>query len=117
MDVALIFLIPPQISVTTIFFFLPLFRQCIAIIATKKKISSLFRQWYCHNWFFFFSISHFKHTAHLLKQTDRATGIWVITLPKFMHSLSPTFSLSLSLILLLNFGNGVAKIHSLSSFP
>ena len=112
MDVALIFLIPSQILVTIIFFFLLLFWQCIATIATIFFFLLLFRQWYCHNWFFF-STSHFEHTAYTLEQADRAVRILVITLPKFMHSLSPIFSLS---HILLNFGNGIAKIHSLSSF-
>ena len=78
MDVAFIFLIPPQISITTFFFF-PYFGNVIATIG-----------------FFFLGTSHFKHTAHTLEQADQAAGISVITLPKFMHSLSPTFSLSLS---------------------
>ena len=93
MDVALIFLIPSQILVTIIFFFLPYFGNALPQLPQNFFFLLLFRQWYCHNWFFF-STSHFEHTAYTLEQADRAVRILVITLPKFMHSLSPIFSLS-----------------------
>ena len=112
MDVALIFLIPSQILVTIIFFSSPILAMHCHNCHKIFFFLLLFRQWYCHNWFFF-STSHFEHTAYTLEQADRAVRILVITLPKFMHSLSPIFSLS---HILLNFGNGIAKIHSLSSF-
>ena len=74
----------------------------------------------------FFFPSLILAIAHTLGQADRAARISVITLPKFMHSLSPTFSLSLSYFCWISATelpkftlspHSVAEIHSLSSFP
>ena len=63
----------------------------------------LFRQWHYRNCFFF------NWPGSILGR-----GILVTVLPKFLCFLSPPFSFSLSSFLL-NFGNTVAEILSLSS--
>ena len=63
----------------------------------------LFRQWRCRNCFFF------NCPGRILGRR-----ISVTVLPKFLCFLSPSFSFSLSSFLL-NFGNTVAEILSLSS--
>ena len=64
----------------------------------------------------FLSTSHFEHTAHTRTagSGSRNFGNHITEIQNFF---SPTFFFSLSLILLLNFVNTIAKIHSLSSFP
>ena len=69
----------------------------------KQFFFFLFRQWRCRNCFFF------NWTGSILGR-----GISVTVLPKFLYFLSPRFSFSLSSFLL-NFGNTVAEILSLSS--
>ena len=88
-------------------------------IVANFFFSSHFRQWHCHNCqkkFFFPSFgfpcahSHFEHPPG---QQVWAEGIAVISLLKQKISLS--YFLSFSFQLLLNFGNGIAAIHSLFS--
>ena len=89
------FLIPPQISAIIIYLF---FSSPILAMHCHNCHKIFFFFSYFDNGIatigFFFSTSHFEHTAHTLEQADRAVRILVITLPKFMHSLSPIFSLS-----------------------
>ena len=74
----------------------------IATIA-KTFFFFLFRQWHYRNCFFF------NWPGSILGR-----GISVTVLPKFLCFLSPPFSFSLSSFLL-NFGNTIAEILSLSS--
>ena len=69
----------------------------------KQFFFFLFRQWHYRNCFFF------NWPGSILGR-----GISVTVLPKFLCFLSPPFSFSLSSFLL-NFGNTVAEILSLSS--
>ena len=88
MDVALFFLIPPQISATTIFF-PPIFGNGIATIA---NFFFLFRQCHCHIWFSLRALT-FRAPTQATGIGRRNFGDDVVENKKF---LSPTFSLSLS---------------------
>ena len=94
-------------------------------IATIVKINFFFflnyRQWHCHNcqnnffFFFLFRQWHYRNCFFFnWPDSILGRGISVTVLPKFLCFLSPPFSFSLSSILL-NFGNTVAEILSLSS--
>ena len=85
-----------------IIFFLH-FRQSHCHNCQNKIFFFLFWQWRCRNCFFF------NWTGSILGR-----GISVTVLPKFLCFLSPPFSFSLSSFLL-NFGNTVVEILSLSS--
>ena len=119
--------IPFHFSQFQKFFFTPLFRQyhchnCQKFIPSISAMllpqtiffPSHFQQWHCHNCQnFFFPIIWFSLRALTLRAPTRAEGIATISLPKQKISLS--YFLSFSLQLLLNFGNGIATIHSLFS--
>ena len=79
-----------------------------------------YRQWHCHNcqnkfFFFLFRQWHYRNCFFFnWPGSILGRGISVTVLPKFLCFLSPPFSFSLSSFLL-NFGNTVAEILSLSS--
>ena len=94
-------------------------------IATIFKIIFFFfflnyRQWHCHNcqnifFFFLFRKWHYRNCFFFnWPGSILGRGISVTVLPKFLCFLSAPFSFSLSSFLL-NFGNTVAEILSLSS--
>ena len=85
------------------FFFFLHYRQWHCHNCQKKNFFFLFRQWHYCNCFFF------NWPGSILGR-----GISVTVLPKFLCFLSLPFSFSLSSFLL-NFGNTVAEILSLSS--
>ena len=98
-----------MISATTIFFFPPIFGNGIATIAI---FFFLFRQCHCHIWFSLHALT-LRAPTRAAGMGRRNFGDGVVENQKF---LSPTFSFSLSYFLL-NFGNGIAEIHSLSLHP
>ena len=100
------------------FFFLP-FRQWHC--HNSIQVFSHFRQYHCHNYqkkffFFFYFGNGITAIAFFFNRTggNLGRGISITVLPKFLFFLSPPFCLSLSKFLL-NFGNTVAEILSLSS--
>ena len=125
------FLIPPQISATIIFFFLPFSAMPLPQLLKKKfyfPISAMaLPQLGAHNFFFspyfgngiatislsiFFFSFHFGHSTHTSSKIGhRKFGIPVA---EIQHFLSPPFSSSL-LYFWLNFSNGNTEIQSLSS--
>ena len=108
-DVALFFLNSSHVISATTIFFSAIFGNDIATIAKKKK-KNLFQQCHCHIWF--------SLRALTLRAPTRAAGIsrrnFGDGIAENQKFLSPTFSFSL--LLLLNFSNGIAEIHSLSSY-
>ena len=123
--------IPFHFSQFQKFFLPPYFGNIIATIA--KNLYTLFQQYHCYKLFFFppifgngiatiaknfffpsfgFPCAH-SHFEHPPGQQVWAEGIAVISLLKQKISLS--YFLSFSFQLLLNFGNGIAAIHSLFS--
>ena len=107
MDVAFIFLIPPQILVTTIFFFFSYFGNALPQIFF---FFPYFGNGIATIGFFFLAhpTSSTQHTYSGSKNFDNH----IIEI----HAFSLSHFFSFSLILLLNFGNDVVEIYSLSLF-
>ena len=116
------FFFPPIFGndITTIpfnFFPPPIFGNAIATITKKNFLFfPLFRQWHCCNWFFLGPL-HTRGTQDRTQDSGREFGQ-----RNFVNSIAEIQNLSLSnfssfsLLLLLNFGNRVVEIFSLSSF-
>ena len=114
-----------------IFFLLPYFGNAIATIAKNlyplfrqchcRKLfffSSHFRQWHCHNCQIFFPHHLVFLAGTHTSSTHPGSRYRQKELRQYHYrksKISLFYFLSFSLQLLLNFGNGIAAIHSLSS--